>query len=180
MERIDIVAGVGKFVTREATMAKILTAGLIIPPKPLESASGVDLFSEWEAVKRRYGGLSNIPYSELGDYLDKWTGMISYARWCEAVADIDRSTAEEIRDTIKKQLFTIQAGNRELRDASVFTEELYIEWENKYSEASAMYTAVRALREGYEGRATAVSREITRRGGDLEDTRRSMNRGLHI
>lgn len=178
MLRQEIERGVSQYITREVTMNKIRRAGLPVPPKPEDATNGTDLFSEWDALRRRYGGTANIPYNELGDFLDRWTAMIAYARWVEAVADIDRATAEEIRDTVKKQLYTIQEGNREMRDASVYTEPLFIEWERKYTEALSMYTATRALREGYEHRAAAISREITRRGDDLQDTRRGINRGL--
>ena len=40
-----------------------------------------------------------------------------------------------------------------------------------------MYMATKALREGYEIRANAISREITRRGHDVMDSRRGFNRG---
>jgi hypothetical protein len=178
MQRYEIVEGVKLFVSRRATMDKIQRAGLPVPPKPEDAVTGTDLFQEWDNVRRRYGGIANIPYNELGEFLDRWTGMVSYARWCEAIADIDRSTAEEVRDVVKKQLYTVQEGNREIRDASVYCEPLYLEWELKYTEALSMYTATRALREGYEQRAYAISREISRRGSDLEDTRRGINRGL--
>ncbi len=178
MERHQIESGVSELVTRETTMNKLRKAGLFIPPKPEEANGDINLFTEWETMRRRHGGLSNIPYGELGEFLDRWTGMVSYARWCEAVADIDKSTASEVRDTIKDQLYTIQDGNRELRAAMVATEALYLEWEKKYLEGLSMYTAIKALREGYEGKSNAISREITRRGGDLEDTRRGINRGL--
>jgi len=175
--REDVEKVINEFAVREVTMAKIRKAGLPIPPKPDDAVNGVDLFTEWENMKRRYGGVANIPYHELGDFLDRWTQMVSYSRWVEAVADIDQATAREIRDTIKKQLYTLQEGTREIRDAKVYTEPLYLEWEQRYVESLSMYTSVRALREGYEHRVNAISREITRRGSDNLDTRRNLNRG---
>lgn len=179
MERHEIVDGVKNFAVRESTKAKIAKAGLPMPPKPQDAVEGRDLFTEWERLKKKFGGVANIPFNDLGDFLDRWTGMIAYARWCEAIADIDQATAREIRDTVKKQLYTLQEGGRELRDAAVHTEPLFIEWEEKYTENLSMYIAVKALREGYEHRANAISREITRRGNDVMDTRRSMNRGAN-
>lgn len=175
MDKSRIEQGVKEFTVREATKSNMAKAGLPVPPQPDNSEL---LYAEWENVKKKYGSVANIPFNELGSFLDKWTGLVSYARWVEAIADIDTSTAREIRDTIKKQLYTIQEGGRELRDAKVATEPLYIEWERKFTESSSMYTATRALREGYEIRANAISREITRRGNDMNDTRRTINRGV--
>lgn len=177
MSRQEINQGVQDFVVREKTMAKLKKAGLPQPPKPQDISDGVDIFGEWETLKKRHGGLSNIPHNVLGDFLDKWTGMVSYARWVEAVSDIDQATSREIRDTVKKQLYCLQEGGREIRDARVHVEPLYTEWEQKYTENLSMYIATKALREGYEHRANAISREITRRGNDMTDNRRSMNRG---
>lgn len=177
MERSEIEQGVKAFIVRETTNAKLKKAGLPIPSRPPERAEGLDIFSEWEALKARYGGIANIPYPELGDYLDRWTMLVSYARWVEAVADIDQTTAREIRDHVKKQLYVLQEGNREMRDALVYTEKLYLEWEKQYLENLSVYIATQALREGYERRADAISREITRRGSDVMDVRRGINRG---
>lgn len=177
MTKDDIVKGAGTFASREVVRANIAKAGLPVPPKPDDAVKGIDLFTEWERMKGRYGGVANIPFSDLGDFLDRWTTMISYARWVEAVADIDQATAREVRDTIKKQLYTVQDGSREIRDASVHIEPIYISWVHKYVDNLSMWISVKALREGYEHRANAISREITRRGADVVDTRRGMNRG---
>lgn len=174
MNRIDIEQDVKEYAIREEVNAKTLKAGLPIPTKPDNSEN---LYHEWELIKRKYGGLSSIPFNELGDFLDKWTGLVSYARWVEAVADIDTATAREIRDTVKNQLYALQDGGRELRAATVCNEPLFREWEKSFTEAHAMYVATKALREGYEIRANAISREITRRGHDVMDTRRGINRG---
>lgn len=178
MNRAEIEKGIEDFKVRELTMAKLKKAGLPIPSRPVDASEGVDLFTEWESLKKQYGGIANIPYPELGDFLDRWTQMLSYARWVEAVADIDQSTAREIKETIKKQLYCIQEGGRELRDASTHTEPLYIEWEKKYIENLSIYLLTKALREGYEYRSSAISREISRRGQDQLDTRRGINRGV--
>jgi hypothetical protein len=174
MDRWEIETEVEQLTVRKTTMTNIQKAGLPVPTRPSENG---DLFAEWETVKQRYGGMANIPFSELGDFLDRWTGMVAYARWTEAVADIDQTAAVEIRDTIRDQLYTLQDGGREIRSALVATESLYREWEGKYVEATAMYKAVRGLRESYEQRLNSISREITRRGSDVVDSRRAMNRG---
>lgn len=177
MNREDIENGIEKLEVYKKTQDKLKRAGLIIPSKPKEAVEGMDLFTEWEDMKRKYGGVANIPFNELGNYLDKWSAMIAYARWTEAVADIDQQSAREIRDTIQKQLYTVQDGGRELRAASVATEPLYIKWEQEYTEKLALFIAVKGLREGYEQRANSISREITRRGNDMTDGRRVINRG---
>lgn len=175
MNREQIQKEVDDYAVRAETMNKLKQAGLPIPKATAFGDS--DIFDEWDNLKKTYGGVSNIPFNTLGDFLDKWTGIISYARWVEAIADMDLTTSREIRDTIKKQLYTIQDGGRELRDASVHIDPMFVEYEKKFVADSAMYTATRALREGYEYRANSISREITRRGSDVMDGRRSGNRG---
>lgn len=175
--RDDINKTIERFKARETASARIAKAGLPVPQKPQDAVDGVNLFTEWEQIKRKHGGIAKVPFEILGDFLDRWSQMLSYARYCEALADIDQATAREIRDTIKKQLYTLQEGGRELRDAKVHAEELYIEWELKYTQCLATYINIKALREGYEQRVNAVSREITRRGSDVIDTRRQINRG---
>lgn len=179
MSREQIEKEIAELEVFKKTQDKLKRAGLIIPPKPRDAVEGIDLFTEWENMKKKYGGVANIPFTELGEFLDRWTAMIAYARWAEAVADIDQQSAREIRDTISKQLYTIQEGGRELRAAMVATEPLYIKWEREFTEKQALYTAIKGLREGYEQRANAISREITRRSSDQLDTRRAINRGSH-
>jgi hypothetical protein len=180
MSRPEIEQGITSMQERSQAMAHLRKAGLFVPSKPLEAVQGISLDDEWENMKRRYGGISNIPYNELGDYLDRWTAMLSYARFCEAVADIDKTTSIEIRDTVKKQLYLCQEGSRELRDAGVYTEPLYIDWENRVIENTAKYSLARMVRENYESRVSAISREITRRGNDFASTRLNNNRGNNM
>lgn len=158
-------------------LRKIKKAKLLRPNAPDVELEGNELDKEWTKIKRAYGGLSNIPFSELGAFLDKWTELIAYTRWVEAVADLDQASAREIRDTVKKQLYVLQDGGREIRDAKTHIEPLYIEWEKKYNESLVTMIAIKGLREGYEQRANALSREITRRTNDVVDQRRQMNRG---
>lgn len=176
MTREQIKHDLDEYAVRAETMNRLKKAGLPMPKAP-NAWEDEDIFAEWDNLKKTYGGVSNIPFNTLGDFLDKWSSIISYARWVEAIADMDLTTSREIRDTIKKQLYTIQEGSRELRDASVHTDPMYIEYEKKFVADSAMYTATRALREGYEYRANSISREITRRGADVMDGRRASNRG---
>lgn len=174
MKHHEIQQEIEEYQIREEVKANQVKAGLPIPPKPANSDS---LYEHWELMKKKHGGISNIPYNQLGDFLDEWTGLVSFARYVEAIADIDTATAREVRDTIQKQLYTLQNGGREIRAALVANEPMYREWERKFTESQAMYLATKALREGYEIRANAISREITRRGNDLTDTRRGINRG---
>ncbi|WP_145052600.1 hypothetical protein [Paenibacillus xylanexedens] len=180
MNRNQIEQYANNLEIRKKAMSSLSAAGLPQPQKSEDSLEGRNLFTEWDAMKKRFGGVSNIPFKELGDFLDRWTGMVAYARWCEAVADMDRTTATEVMATVKDQLYTLQDGNRELRAAMVSTEPIFLEWQDKYLESSAKYTTIRGLREGYEARLNSISREITRRGSDVLDNRRGMNRGNGI
>lgn len=166
MTREEIQANLDNFKVFNTTIEKIKKAKLLIPTKP--TFTDGDLFQEWEELKRKYGGIANIPYEELGEFLDKWTAFIAYARWCEAIADLEAQTAKEARDTVKNQLYVLQDGSREMKAAQVATEELYLKLEKEYVEKQALYIALKGLREGYEQRATAISREITRRIAERE------------
>jgi len=177
MTREEIEKNITELEILKKTQAKLKRANLPTPPKPVEDVENINIFTEWENLKKKHGGMANVPFHELGEYLDKFSYLVAYARWTEAVADIEQQTAGEIRDLAQKQLYTIQEGSREIRAATVATEELYIKYTNDYIEKNALYTAVKALRESYESRLNAISREITRRGQDILDVRRQINRG---
>ncbi|SNS21026.1 hypothetical protein SAMN05446037_100637 [Anaerovirgula multivorans] len=175
MDRRQIEGELNEYTNSRVIISKVQKAGLPIPPKPVELAEGVNIFTEWEKVKKQHGGMANIPFHILGDFLDRWTSVLAYARWCEAITDIDQASAREIRDTVKQQLYTLQDGGREIRSAEVCTEPIYREWEKKYTESLTLMLATKALREGYEQRVFALSRELTRRGNDVIDIRRGDN-----
>lgn len=173
--REQIEQGIEDFIDKEKAINNLKRVGLPIPTRPVDMES---VQHEWDALVKRSGGIGNVPFEKLGDFLDRWTAVVSYARWLEAMADVDQTVALEIRDHIKKQLYLIQSGsNRELRDAAVYAEPKYIEWELKYTTAVAHYKLIKQLREGYEHRCNAVSREITRRVNDVMSTQRAINRG---
>lgn len=177
MEKDKIIEGIEAMKVFDSTRSKVERAGLIIPEKPLDANNKTNLFTEWTQMKSKYGGIGNIPFNELGEFLDRWTALISYTRWVEAVADIEQQSAREIRDTVKKQLYVNQDGNREMKDALVHTDDTFISLEKDYNEKLALYVAIKGLREGYETRSNAISREITRRTQDTGDLRRGGNRG---
>lgn len=177
MDRKEIEKNIEDMISASKVAAKLKISSLPVPKKPDFLNDNITIFDEWDRLKKNYGGIANIPFNELGDYLDKWSSLISYARWIEAVADIKQATSREIRDIVEKQLYVLQDGGRELRAAAVHTEPLYIQWENKFIEDFAYYIAVKGLREGYECRANSISREITRRTTESSDVRRNLNRG---
>jgi hypothetical protein len=153
-----------KFQDRTELNKRFDETGLIVPPKPVE-ATGVNntVFEEWAKILKKHGGLSNIPFEVLGEYLERWTNLSSYARYHEAQADISHTTARELRDTYKKQLYVLGDGSRELRDAQVYTDTKYLELQKQFLDSYAYWTLVKNLRESYELKTAAVSREITRR-----------------
>lgn len=172
-EIVDKVKGYD-FQAKALTKAK--SVGLIIPPKPYEVIEGVNIVTEWNNIKKKYGDISKVPFGKLGEYLDKWTEMISYIRWIEAAADLEYQSSREIKEMMKKQIYTLQEGGRELRDALVYIDEEFVKVNERFIENQANYIAVKGLREGYEQRANAISREITRRGQDMTDGTRASNR----
>lgn len=172
MTKQEIEINIQSFISSKKVYQKIVNTNLPIPPKPPNSET---LFQEWDQIKAKYGTIAEVPYHVLGNYLDRWASLIAYARWAEASADINQATSREIRDVVKKQLYSLQEGSRETKDALVYTEDLYIKWEKQYIEDLTTYIMVKALREGYEQRMNAISREITRRGDDFKDVNRSCN-----
>ena len=100
-------------------------------PLPKKIKEEDTIFTDWENIKNQYKGIGNIPFELLGEYLDRWSNLTTYTRWLESLADIKLTTTREIRDTVKKQLYTLQEGSRELRDAMVHTEELFIEFSSQ-------------------------------------------------
>ena len=173
LQREDIKRNIDTFIkTKEQALYKLKKANFPIPDKPQNSET---LFQEWDELKKRYGSVADIPYHTLGDFLDRWASMLAYARWAESNAEINMITSREIRDTVKKQLYNLQDGGREAKDAAVYNENIYLEWERKYLEDTTLYSMIVSLREGYEQKMSAISREITRRGDDFKDSRRSSN-----
>jgi hypothetical protein len=156
------------------TLSKIKKAGMCIPERPNDNQN---LFKEWETLKRKHRSMSNIPFEELGEFLDRWTSLISYTRWVESVADLEQQSTKEVRDMVKKQLYVNKDGNREMKDALVHIDPIYKDIEKKYIEKLSLYTSIRGLREGYETRSNAISREISRRTQEIQDLRRGANRG---
>lgn len=177
MDRDEVIQGIEDFQVRKSVESKVIQAGFPVPSKPGDVEGHNNLFDEWDRMRASYGGISNIPYPLLGDFLDRWSQLVAYARWVEAIADIDQATAREVRDFVKKQMYTLQEGGREIRDASVYVEPSVIQLQQEYTEKFSLWCMVKALREGYEQRANAISREITRRSNELNDSTRMGNRG---
>lgn len=148
-------------------------AGLIEPPKPKNSE---DIFSRWEGLKQRYGGIGDIPSNILGDILDNWSELLAYTRWLEAVADIKFQTAKEYLSLKKKQLLLVKGGtNREIRAAEAENDPEYLELFNIFIEENTAFILIKGIREGYEQRYFSVSREISRRTQSIEGYNRTQN-----
>lgn len=160
----------------DITSAKLRKAGLPVPDiRKFSSVTSVDDFiDEWEAVKSKHGGLSDVPYTELSRYLDAWSALSTSARMVEALAQADLVTAEFNEKFVKKQVYlAVDSGNRELRDAKVYENADYKKSVEDYLQANRVYEYVHALRESYERYAFVISREISRRVSNLPQELRS-------
>ncbi|BAU28229.1 hypothetical protein DFP93_101306 [Aneurinibacillus soli] len=174
MSRQEIENHLATWDVRKEVVERIKRSGLPIPLKPTEPEA---MSTEWNEMNQQHGGLSNIPFDELGNFLGKWDALTAYARYVEAVADLEQTAIKERKDHVKSQLYVLSEGTREIRYASCQSDPLYVGLQHKFEIAEATYTAMRALREGYEGKVNVISREITRRGNELQGTRLSSNRG---
>ena len=141
-------------------------------PVPERVANAESLYAEWDTLKSQWGGVGNIPHDKLGDFLDKWSQLIAYAKWVEASADIRQAKSREARDTLKTMLFAEFDGSREIRASLVMNDPDFIRLEIEYTTELTRLLAVRALREGYESRYASISREISRRTGEFSTMRR--------
>jgi hypothetical protein len=174
MGRQEIERHLESWDVRKEVVERIKRSGLPIPPKP-QNPEGMS--AEWDELNQQHGGLSNIPFHELGNFLGKWDALAAYARYVEAVADFEQTVIKERKDHVKSQLYVLNEGTREIRYALCQSDPMYVDLQHKYEIAEATYIAMRALREGYEGKVNVISREITRRGNELQGTRLSSNRG---
>lgn len=136
----------------------------------------ISIFQKWSQLRKRHGGVANIPYHELADYLDQWAELLAYVRFQEAIQDIDCGAYMEIRDRLYDQVYISEDGGRELRAALAGAHELYVEYSKKFTEAQVALKLTQSLRQSYEYRYYAVSREISRRQGDMSQTKRSQGR----
>lgn len=174
MSRQQIENHLATWDVRKEVLERIKRAGLPIPQKPTEPEV---MSEEWDRMNQQHGGLSSIPFHELGNFLGKWEALAAYARYVEAVADLERTALKERKDHVKSRLYVLSEGTREIRYALCQSDPLYVDLQHRYEFADATFTVARSLREGYEGKVSAISREITRRGNEASGTGISSNRG---
>lgn len=177
----DAVAKIQKFAGQAQAEAKRRQLRLPKPPEPdpiVDNTTGeiISIFQKWSSLRKRYGSVANIPNWELADYLDQWAELLAYARYQEAITDIDAGTLQEIRDRLYDQVYISEEGGRELRAALAGADAMFVEYSEKFTEAVVHNKLVRSLRESYEYRYNAVSREISRRQGDTNTTKRSQGK----
>ncbi len=168
----DIRKEIENFNQTKSIVNIILKAGIPIPNKV-----DIDLEDEWGAVKNKYNGLSNIPSPLLGEYLDKFSTILGYAYYCQAIADYESMSLKTQKEFAKEKLFLIQPtmSNKDTQVALVHNEPLYCELTEKYLIEYGKWRIITALVNSYERKTEAISREITRRGNEINFDNRSHN-----
>jgi hypothetical protein len=164
--RETIKQALAQFDIKENVLQKLKDTKLPIPNYGLD----VNIVDEWEAIRQQYIDLSNVPYTLLGEYYEKFSAMIAYSLVEESMADIDLAIAKSKVNLAEEMLLLIQPKARaDVQQASSHAEEIYINAEKERLEKYAYYKMMSALNSGYVGRRDAISREISRRQKEISN-----------
>lgn len=139
----------------------------------------MDVESDWDEIRTKFGGISNVPYAMLGDYLDKFNSALGFAYYCLAIADTESIALKTRLDFVKDQLFLTMPtmSNKDTQYAMVLSEPEVIKMTAEYTKEYGKWKILAAIVNSYERKAEAISREITRRGAEASLSNRASNVG---
>lgn len=123
------------------------------------------------------GSLGEIETSELVRLLTWCKGWAAHTRWHLARVEGNLEAAEEEYKSLTMSLtFKSEGDYRTVTElkASVANAPAVAKIRKRVLETKLTAKLVRSLLEGYEDKFEAVSRELTRRGREFDDERRSM------
>lgn len=157
-----------------AVLGAIQKAGLSRPHRP-----AMDVESEWDEVKTKFGGISNVPYTLLGDYLDKFNSALGFAYYCQGIADYESIAMKTRLEFVKELMFLSKPvmSNKDTQYALVMNEPEVIKLTAEYTKEYGKWKIISAMVNSYERKAEAISREITRRGSEASIGGRASNVG---
>ncbi len=142
---------------------KIITEGFPRPSKPADDNLG------WP---KSVGDLTN---EQLALHLTVWSGWAGYTRVLLAVASANQVAYESQKGIFRSQEMVKHAADYKtvtaLR-AAVDSSETIQRYDENFMQARVEKKILSSLLETYVERESVISREITRRRGDMEDARR--------
>jgi len=177
----DIKRETGDYIHRQKALAKIKKDGMYIPAK-------VEIPSEFLTKE----GTLYIPYDltestteDLGRYLTIFTQLSAYYDVVVALADIDLTTAERVKD-YTEALTLIEIGKD--KKGGTLTEKkaerscvkTVIQAQDWYDQQKSIYELSNAILKGCEKLVFMLSREITRRGSSQKMEYRDFNVHKHL
>lgn len=125
------------------------------PAKPVEWPSNV----------------AELSPDQLAEHMTWWSGWASFTRYHYARSETNAAAVEKELHLKTAELLFKMGGDyktvTETKAAISIRPDVQL-LEAKYLEADSMRRMLRALLEGYEGKFSTVSREITRRGHEWE------------
>lgn len=155
----------------EKAEAKISDLGLPLPSKPKlteeEKLEGItDL--EWP---RNIADLS--PY-DLAEHMSWWSGWGGFARYhlARAISNF-KAFQEELDIETKKRIYKSSGDYKTVTECKAAISQMpdMVKKAIRKTEAEALVEMLKALLEGYEGKYTVTSREISRRGMDYDENK---------
>lgn len=147
--------------TVQRVEGQIKKLGLPLPKALATSGSEV----EWPL------NIATLSPEELAAHMTWWSGWASYIRYHYARVETNASATEkELRLLVAGLTIKMKGDYKtvtEMKAAQDVRPDVQL-LEAKYLEADSMRRMLRALLEGYEGKFATISREITRRGSEME------------
>jgi hypothetical protein len=145
-------------------MKQVEDLGLPLPGKPEEG----DL--AWPS------NVADLSSYDLAHHMSWWSGWASYIRYHLAQAETNETAYQEQYKLIEQDAISKSTGDwktvTELK-AKVANDPRLIECKKSILQAKALRKMLAALLDGYEKKYATISREISRRGAEFEDSRRA-------
>jgi|SRR5690554_1451580 len=172
---------VGKLYHSEKAKAKLKKSGIVFPSLPHIPDEYRDEYGAFLMPE----DITNVSPKELGSLYSLLTGLTVYYGGLLALLDVDRSTAERIKDYLEAQVMLEldfrdpeikkQYPNRELQEAYVNCDPRVVEVQDWYDGLNSDYKLAEMIYKGYERYLNLVSREITRRSNFMDWENREDN-----
>jgi len=120
--------------------------------------------------------LTALSDEELMKHFNLFTGMLSYVEWEEARADIECTTAKNVKEFTFDQVVLQAPDNLKSADRSRWARNTQIvrDTHQEYLTSEAKWKLLKGLKKGYEEKAKMLSREVSRRMGNAQIFGRSM------
>jgi hypothetical protein len=151
--------------------AEIRDLGLPLPDKPMisnERQDNGEIEITWPA------DIGLLSPQELGEHLTWWSGWASYARYYLARAEVNVETSKEAYDLERSiRIFKSSGDYEKVTEVKAAIAQMpdMVNMKGRLLEAKAQQKLLRSLVEGYDAKYATISRELSRRGLDFEQSR---------